>query len=131
MLITEVGVTRKVPRAQKKPKQITISVKRSIAKSAKDLNPRSFADPGTSFGFENILDYEARPLITMPEIFENLATRIYKHDILDLQRFCKTFGKKPLRVLTFCSGTESPILAMQQIQKSESCLMSKREFQTK
>jgi hypothetical protein len=151
LLIVEVVETQKAPRVQKKlnpatvrakksiagsraPKKskvVTVRAKTSIAGSAEDQNPRSFADPNTKFGFENILDYGARPLITIPEIFEDLTDQIRKEGENSLRRFCKTFSKKPLRVLTMCSGTESPILAMQQIQKSKSFLIPKVEPYTK
>lgn len=140
MLIIEVVETQKASRAKKKSKGVTAKkskgvtvkklkrvitrAKKSIAGLAEDKNPRSFADPSTKFGFENILDYDTRPLISIPEIFEDLATRIHEHGRHSLRRFCQLFNKKPLKVLTLCSGTESPILAMQQIQKSKSFLIS-------
>ena len=119
MLIIETAETQETPRVPRRQVTATNKIKRSIARSAEDQNPRSFADPNSTFNFENILDYGAQPLFTTPEIFEDLATRIYAYRKGALQKFCQTFSKKPLKVLTFCSGTESPILAMQLVQKSK------------
>lgn len=82
-------------------------------------NPRSFGDEGNNFNFQNSLSYDLPPLITTRAIFEALTKRIFRTSKANLQNFCQIFAQTPLKVLTFCSGTESPILGLQMVQKSK------------
>jgi hypothetical protein len=86
-----------------------------------DHNPRSFArEPlAYKFSYENPLDFNGKPLFTITQFFEDLSDKLKMKYGADLIRFCKLFREKPLNVVTFCSGTESPILAIGLVQKSK------------
>ena len=58
-------------------------------------------------------------MFTIAEFFEDLADKLKMEYGTDLIKFCKLFREKPLNVVTFCSGTESPILAIGLVQKSK------------
>ncbi len=86
-----------------------------------DHNPRSFArEPQPyKFSYENPLSFDGKPLFTIAEFFEDLSDKLKMEYGRDLIKFCKLFREKPLNVVTFCSGTESPILAIGLVQKSK------------
>jgi hypothetical protein len=86
-----------------------------------DHNPRSFArEPQPyKFSYENPLDFDSKPLKTISEFFVDLADQLKTKFGADLSKFCGKFNKKPLNVVTLCSGTEAPILAMGLVQKSK------------
>jgi hypothetical protein len=94
-------------------------------------NPRSFGDEGNNFNFQNSLSYDLPPLITTRAIFEALTKRIFRTSKANLGNFCQIFAQTPLKVLTFCSGTESPILGLQMVQKSKFSPLNLLESSTK
>ena len=61
----------------------------------------------------NGLDLSLPPLCDNQKIFEDLGSRALQ---LGLRRLLPDLGR-PLRVATFCSGTESPLLALQDLQE--------------
>lgn len=56
------------------------------------------------------------PIHSLEEIFQDLATKALR---LGFDRVLHRLGGRPLRVATVCSGTESPLLALEMIQKSK------------
>ncbi|KAJ5933706.1 C-5 cytosine methyltransferase [Penicillium verhagenii] len=54
------------------------------------------------------------PMTTLEEIFTDLAQKALSLGLLDV---LKRLNGRPLRVATVCSGTESPLLAIEMIQK--------------
>lgn len=100
----------------KNPKSRAKKVKFSLDA---DHNPRTFArEPQPyKFSYENPLDFNSKPLFTIAQFFEDLSDKLKMKYGTDLIKFCKLFREKPLNVVTFCSGTESPILAIGLVQK--------------
>ena len=82
-------------------------------------DPRSFANPGVVFNFTNILDYKSPPLTTIREIFAHITQKLASTYPDELDALCNKFANTPLKILTFCSGTESPILGLTMVQKCE------------
>ncbi len=93
--------------------------RKSRSQQDEDHNPRSFGrEPQPyKFSYENPLDFNSKPLSTIPEFFEDITDKIKTDFDTELRGFCNKFGKTPLNVVTFCSGTESPILAIGLVQK--------------
>lgn len=56
------------------------------------------------------------PMHTLEEIFNDLAAKALSLGFGDV---VKRLGDRPLRIATVCSGTESPILAMEMFLKGE------------
>jgi hypothetical protein len=56
------------------------------------------------------------PMSTLEEIFEHLAQKAVE---LGLEQVLLHLNGRPLRVATVCSGTESPLLALEMIQKGK------------
>lgn len=54
------------------------------------------------------------PMYTLEEIFNDLAAKAMS---LGFGEVVKRVGDRPLRIATVCSGTESPILAMEMFLK--------------
>lgn len=54
------------------------------------------------------------PIYSLEEIFEDLIARALR---LGFAKVLKQLGGRPLRVATVCSGTESPLLALEMVQK--------------
>ncbi|KAI9927688.1 hypothetical protein MW887_003309, partial [Aspergillus wentii] len=53
------------------------------------------------------------PLYKLEDIYKSLTTRALE---LDFDGFLAHLGSRPLRVVTVCSGTESPLLALEMVQ---------------
>lgn len=105
------------PRAKKsKPKSLT----------PEDTNLNTFASSRKpyKFSFDNPLDFGKEPLSTVSQFFEHLAYSIYKQYSAHLDEFCKKLKGKPITVITFCSGTEAPIIALLKILNGKFVLMS-------
>lgn len=104
------------PKPKRKPR-----ARKPKASVDDDHNSRSFARESRpyKFSFENTLDFDGKPLKTISEFFEDLADQLKTKFGADLSDFCRKFSRKPLNVVTFCSGTEAPILAMGLVQKSK------------
>lgn len=66
------------------------------------------------------LDLTAPPLSNINDIFSRLTFKAFDKDFKGdtMDDVIAKFVDRPLRVATMCSGTESPILALQLIQKS-------------
>jgi hypothetical protein len=62
----------------------------------------------------NLLDTGRAPLSDINDIFSDLASKAIK---LGFLAACANFQDQPLRIVTMCSGTESPILAMRLLQR--------------
>lgn len=57
-----------------------------------------------------------RPMHTLEEIFSDLVAKALS---LGFDKVLEHLGERPLRIATVCSGTESPILAMEMVQKGK------------
>ena len=62
------------------------------------------------------LDTSLPPLYKLDEIYKDLADKALSLGLLDL---VKKLAGRPLRVATVCSGTESPLLALEMIEKGK------------
>ena len=82
-------------------------------------NPRSFGEADNPFIFDNPLDFGSQPLTTIRAVFEDLTRRVHQHASDTLKEFCEDFSSTPLKILTFCSGTESPVLGLEMFRKSK------------
>lgn len=56
------------------------------------------------------------PLHKLSDIYRSITARALE---LNLGGFLQHIGSKPLRIVTACSGTESPLLALELVQDSE------------
>lgn len=56
------------------------------------------------------------PIDSLEEIFQDLASKALR---FGFGKVLQRLGGRPLRVATVCSGTESPLLALEMIQKSK------------
>ena len=61
------------------------------------------------------------PMHKLKDIFNDLTAKAME---LGLPDVLKHLGGRPLRVATMCSGTESPLLALEMVQNSESDILS-------
>ena len=52
----------------------------------------------------------------LDDIYEDMTGRAME---LGFERVLGHLGERPLRVVTVCSGTESPLLALEMVQKSK------------
>ncbi|KAE9378131.1 hypothetical protein N431DRAFT_328897 [Stipitochalara longipes BDJ] len=114
-VVSNLGTSR--PLKRKPGDNAQLSRKRARTTLDANRNPRSFGDPGNTFNFDNPLDYHSPPLTTTRAIFQELTKQIYHKTLGNLEELCGIFACTPLKVLTFCSGTESPILGLQMVQK--------------
>lgn len=57
------------------------------------------------------------PLNKLEDIYKSLTARAID---LKFDDFLSHLGSKPLRVVTMCSGTESPLLALEMVRRSKS-----------
>lgn len=65
-------------------------------------------------GPQKYLDESLPPMDSLDDIFQDLTDKAMRLGLADvLQRL----GDRPLRVATVCSGTESPLLALEMITK--------------
>lgn len=71
---------------------------------------------GSSTSDKKYFDYDRPPLFRLEDIFEDLTGNALSADLGKALRFLKD---RPLRVATVCSGTESPLLAMNMVKKGE------------
>lgn len=60
------------------------------------------------------INWELPPLSSLEEIFGDIVEKGLKNGLDDL---IKRLNSQPIRVATVCSGTESPLLAIEMIQK--------------
>lgn len=60
------------------------------------------------------------PLHKLSDIYRSITARALE---LNLGEFLQHIGSKPLRIVTACSGTESPLLALELVQDSECSLI--------
>lgn len=56
------------------------------------------------------------PMSRLGDIYKDMTERAMD---LGLDGFLAHLGERPLRVVTVCSGTESPLLALEMVQRSE------------
>ena len=80
---------------------------------------RAWSGPSSVKG----LDTSLPPLYQIDDIFADITKKAVK---LDLEKVLEHLGNRPLRIATMCSGTESPLLAVQKIQASLESLSSKK-----
>jgi hypothetical protein len=71
---------------------------------------------GSSSSDKTYFDYDQPPLYRIEDIFVDLTQNALSHDLGNALRILKD---RPLRVATVCSGTESPLLAMNMVKKGE------------
>jgi len=62
------------------------------------------------------LDTNLPPLSNIDDIFADLTQRALD---VGLSNFLEAIGSRPIKIATLCSGTESPLLALQMVQESE------------
>lgn len=53
---------------------------------------------------------------SLDDIYDDMTERAMD---LGFDKVLRHLGEKPLRVVTVCSGTESPLLALEMVQKSK------------
>ncbi len=112
----------------------TISIDRKIAlgfklsqdqdESDTERQQKSLKGPGKKnqlFLF-NGLNTMLKPLDNIDDIFADLTENALKNGFTE---FLEAFGSGKLKVSTLCSGTESPLLAMQMIRDSEHIIRPK------
>lgn len=63
-----------------------------------------------------LLAHGLPPMSKLDDIFEDMTGRAMD---LGFERVLEHLGGKPLRVVTVCSGTESPLLALEMVQRSK------------
>ena len=56
------------------------------------------------------------PMSSLDDIYDDMTERAMD---LGFDKVLRHLGEKPLRVVTVCSGTESPLLALEMVQKSK------------
>ena len=56
------------------------------------------------------------PMSKLGDIYKDMTERAMD---LGLDGFLAHLGERPLRVVTVCSGTESPLLALEMVQRSK------------
>ncbi|KAJ5084094.1 C-5 cytosine methyltransferase [Penicillium alfredii] len=66
-------------------------------------------------GPNRYFDWELPPLHKLEDIFKDLADKALTQGFADV---LSHLGQRPLRVATMCSGTESPLLALEMIQRA-------------
>ncbi|KAJ5988617.1 C-5 cytosine methyltransferase [Penicillium waksmanii] len=71
---------------------------------------------GSSSSDKTYFDYDQPPLYRLEDIFVDLTQNALSNDLGKALRILKD---RPLRVATVCSGTESPLLAMNMVKKGE------------
>ncbi|PBP21728.1 Helicase-like transcription factor HLTF/DNA helicase RAD5, DEAD-box superfamily (ISS) [Diplocarpon rosae] len=83
---------------------------------------------GTKKAYDHSPGYRAhlKPLWTIREIFDDLAANLKKSGFEDITNM---MDARPLKVGTFCSGTEAPILAMRMLKDSLAQLGLKFNFE--
>lgn len=64
------------------------------------------------------IDATLHPIDDLGEIFDDITLRAMSNGF---QNFLNHLTSRKLRVVTMCSGTESPLLAMEMVGKSKSC----------
>ena len=62
------------------------------------------------------IDWSLPPMHNLQEIFEDIAKKAMS---LGLDRVLEHLNGRPLRIGTVCSGTESPILALEMTQQGK------------
>lgn len=62
------------------------------------------------------LDRSAPPIVRIDEIFDDIAVKAQANGI---EKFLDHIGSRPLKVATLCSGTESPLLALELLTDSK------------
>ena len=87
------------------------AIKRIPGDSAGKDHHRRKSDLLFSF---NGLNANLKPLSNIRDIFADLTSNAISHGLLD---FLRTIGARKLKVCTLCSGTESPLLALQLISE--------------
>lgn len=78
--------------------------------------PRAAIKTSDSYRYGIGYNDELPPLSTVREWFQDLTKEAVRLGLLDA---AKHLNKRPLRVATMCSGTESPLLALRHISKSK------------
>lgn len=73
------------------------------------------AEGSIGWGKHNHLDYESPPLSNIDEMFSSIADVALSHNFVPA---CSPFATKGIRVFTMCSGTESPFISMNLLQKA-------------
>ena len=103
--------------AQRKPKQATpTEAKPRKTRSTKaKRQTHTKADTGTAYRCH--LDESLPPLSDLPAIFDDLVSRALTQP--SMAEAMKVLPHKRINVATMCSGTESPLLALNMIQNSK------------
>ncbi len=103
--------------AQRKPKQAKSTEAKPTKTTSKKTKqqPRTEADAGTAYRCH--LNESLPPLSDLPAIFDDLVSRALEKT--SLAEAMKVLPQKRINVATMCSGTESPLLALNMIQNSK------------
>jgi hypothetical protein len=85
----------------------------------KDVKPRKKkAVKPNSSRYKIGVQEHLRPIHKIPDIFADMTENALKVGLVD---FLKHLSGRKLKVATMCSGTESPILALQLFGEGEKC----------
>lgn len=106
----KVKVSSQVGKASGKPQAVTKPPSGLKVKGSKGMKRMLTRNPGDAKG----LDRSLPPLSDVRDIFRDITERALK---LKLEDALKHLNGRPLRVATMCSGTESPLLALQMISE--------------
>lgn len=66
------------------------------------------------------VDTDLPPLSNLPDIFEDIARKVSEEGLLE--QLLSRIGQREIRIGTICSGTESPILALNEFCSGKSGL---------
>ena len=88
------------------------SSKNTTSKSTKNAAPKPAKDPLRNYKYSKGPNEDLRPIHEIEDIFEDMATRARG---LGLSNVLKQLEGREIRVATMCSGTESPLLALELI----------------
>lgn len=69
---------------------------------------------------EKYLDENLPPMDSLEDIFQDITDKAMR---LGFANVLRRLGDRPLRVATVCSGTESPLLALEMIMKSKTLML--------
>ncbi|KAL3928104.1 MAG: hypothetical protein SGARI_005134 [Bacillariaceae sp.] len=98
-----------------------VGEKRKASSSVPDSSPAAVASSDVKYQHMKTpyTDGDSLPVITEPQqMFDHMVSRIVKNKDQRFFDMVKISQNRPLRVATMCSGTESPLLALDMLQKA-------------
>lgn len=123
-------MTPRAPRKSVAQKKKTAAQQQSVVGDLADASSPSpnFEIPEyarSQVGDSSYLDQSLPPMHKLEEIFQDLASNASR---LGLRNVLDILGDRPLKVATVCSGTESPLLALEMIEKGVYLFCPRCEF---